>query len=63
MSRNLDKALVQGQVVSDGVLPSLLVVAIIWKILQKNQQSSVSMSRVTCSVNLNKRFSCTLKND
>lgn len=35
MSRNLDKALVQGQVVSDGVLPPLLVIAIIWKILQK----------------------------
>lgn len=34
MSRNLDKALVQGQVVSNRVLPSLLVVAIIWKILQ-----------------------------
>lgn len=37
MSRNLNKALIQGQVVSDGVLPSLLVVAIIWKILPKNQ--------------------------
>ena len=35
MTRDLDKAFVEGQVVPDGVLPALLVVAVIWKVLLK----------------------------
>ena len=35
MAWDLDKALVQGQVVSDRVLPALFVVAVVRKILQK----------------------------
>lgn len=33
MTRNLDEAFVQRQVVSNGVLPALLVVAVVGKIL------------------------------
>ena len=36
MPRNLDKALVQGKVVSDRVLPSLFVISVERKVLQKD---------------------------
>ena len=38
MTRNLDEAFVQRQVVSNGVLPALLIVTVVGKILYKESK-------------------------
>ena len=41
MTRNLDETFVQGEVVSNRILPTLLVVAIKWEVLKKELSEDI----------------------